>query len=677
IFEVPSVEYRAYERLPPASADILTQVVRTLPEMLPEPETDPDSMFEDKAQDDYIGIATSSSPPMTSTQSLEMLIAQKDYAQAERVLEELVEVGTEIPFSFAYEMAAIAAVRVPATTSIEMDEQVKTFRKWFSLIPLAHQSPPRKFSTLRRYIMHTPLNSLKLIMEFSLLAAKKGYAASTHQHAIGVVCMYGDPEHTLSYIEQLRSLSRSYLQQYAHRHDVVRLDRRLHVDMIGVAVRRLANAGRFDHAVQLVPDPLQTDTYLSSYTWLFLLNRLKKTNDPQYEPHIKFVEQHQSEEIFKAPPVPTPAPKPVYDEDAIKFLESFTAEDVFLASSFPSEPPQLIVTNMAATLRALKRAFRALTPSHRPHPLTIMRFMELYLSTGRTRAISLLRNHVLNRPQDRQPFIFAEMLFHARYGKPDLVIWTFATHYYMVGVPRDEIIIRLRKMELDPADVALWGCTPPWKLYPNPRETAVIWRALLQFADDERVMEKLYGKLLQYADSSTRTKPVLHPGVPLLQPPPGWGTAVDESAFTPFVRSMGTAFGNERGALVIKEMGNVGLSPTIYQLTELAMLYSRSGDIPRTFYILNQVESARDQDSAVRVDQVFYVAIARGFLISNQLQAALAVERRMLRRYGFKAGKSRLLDELYEDIQTARQGQKVPHRDVRDCLLEFLMGCPF
>ncbi|KAJ7754442.1 hypothetical protein B0H16DRAFT_1690462, partial [Mycena metata] len=275
-------------------------VVRTLPEMLPEPETDPGSMFEDKAQDDYIGIVTSNSPPMTSTQSLEMLIAQKDYAQAERVLEELLQFGTEIPFSFSYEMAAIAAVKIPATTSTEMDDQVKTFRKWFSLIPLAHQSPPRKFRTLRRYIMHTPLNSLKLIMEFSLIAAEKGYATSTHHHAIGVVCMYGDPEHTLSYIEQLRSLSRSYLHQYAHRHDIARLDRRLHVDMIGFAVRRLANAGRFDHAVQLVPDPLQTDTYLSSYTWLFLLNRLKKTNDPQYEPHIKFVEQHQSEEIFKA-----------------------------------------------------------------------------------------------------------------------------------------------------------------------------------------------------------------------------------------------------------------------------------------------------------------------------------------------------------------------------------------
>ncbi|KAJ7754443.1 hypothetical protein B0H16DRAFT_744515 [Mycena metata] len=256
------------------------------------------------------------------------------------------------------------------------------------------------------------------------------------------------------------------------------------------------------------------------------------------------------------------------------------------------------------------------------------------------------------------------MLFHARFGNPDLVIWTFATHYYMVGVPRDDIITRLRNMELDPADVALWGCTPPYKLYPNPRETAVIWRALLKFMDDEGLMEKLYGKLLQYADPSRRTEPELHPGLPLFQPPPAWATAVDESAFTPFVRSMGTAFGNERGALVVKEMGNVGLTPTIYQLTELAMLYSRSGDVERTFYILNQVESQRDQDSAIRVDQVFYVAIARGFLISNQLQAALAVERRMIRRYGFKAGKSRLLDELYEDIRTASQGRKVPHRDV-------------
>ncbi|KAJ7185581.1 hypothetical protein C8R46DRAFT_881358, partial [Mycena filopes] len=673
IFEAPSLEYRAYERLPPASADILTEVVRTLPEMLPEPETDPDSMFEDKAQEDYIGISTSTSPPMTSTQSLEILVAQKDYQQAERVLDELLEVGTKIPFSSAYEMAALAAIKVPARTLVEMEDQVKMFGKWFSLIPSADQTPGRRFRTLRRSILNSPLNSLKLIMEFGLIAAEKGYTGVTQQQAIGVVCMYGDPQHTLDYIAELRRRSRTFLAKFTLPGNVDRADRRLHIDMLGVAVRSLANAGRFDHAVQLVPDPLQTDTYLSHYTWLYLLNRLKKTKDPQYEPHINFVEQHKSEEKTSiqrpiASRRSTPRARPeLYDADAVAFLETFAAEDVSMASSFPSQPPQLIMSNLATTLRALKQAFRALTPSHRPHPLTIVRFMELYLSTGRKRAISLLRNHVLKRPVDREVFVFAEMLFHARYGNPDLVIQTFVTHFYIVGLPRDDILLRLQKMELTDDDVALWGCTPPGKLYPSPVHTAAVWRTLLQFADEDRVMERLYASLLKFADPFVRTGSTLHPGVPHLLSPPGWKAGVDESAFTPFIRRMGMAYGPERGALVIREMIKLALTPTIYSLTELAMLYSRAGDIGKTFLILNQVESAKEENPQRRVDQVFYVAIARGFLISNQLRAALSVEQRMQQRYG-KSGTSKPLVELYEDIQLAREGKPVPDREVRDSL---------
>ncbi|KAJ6588853.1 hypothetical protein B0H19DRAFT_1248449 [Mycena capillaripes] len=937
IFESPTVEYRAlYERLPQPSVDILIQVRESLPEMLPEPETDPDSIFEDKSNDDYVGISISSTPPITSTRSLEMLVADRNYDDALRVLDELLEVGTDIPFSSAYESAAMSAIKAPATTTTEMDDQVRTFKKWFSLILPADQSRPRTFRTLRDRILLSPLNSLRLIMEFGLIAAEKGYARSTHYQVTTLVSMYGDPDVTLRFIEELRHRNRIFLERSSKIDDIDNLDNRLRVDIVGVAVRTLANAGRFEHAVQLIPDPLETIFHLTPYTYNFLLHKMEMTGDPRYIPHINFIAQHKQEATFRSvglkkmakptlvlairclanigqfnlaigllpkflsgeaevgeagaglitdaldfllaklresgdgqystyidyisqlraarepmpPPIPvsassssdiaeaqlglsqlqevtepitpaspvsattstdvpeTQAPSfgaveyhdaiealtrawcleealaliPVYhrlntrhhirvynpllwklktscnpkyqpylerirqlreqtvglaaqeratrraakdqraeerrarravrrteesdirsEAEAARHLEDFSGEDILIASSLSaSRPPRRIGSDLAASLRALKKAFRALTPSHRPHPLSVVRFFEVYLASGRTRAIPLLRSFVLRRAVGSSlSYIFAEMLFHARRQDPDLVIQTFVTHFFIVGLPRDELLLRMKAIERDPATAALWQSTPKMKLFPYPIHAAVVWRALLELTTDERALEVLYAKLLRFADLRSTHSSALHGGVPLLRPPPSWQTGVDASAFTPFIRRMCLTFGTDRGGQILQEMVRLGIQPNIYQLTELAMAYSRAGDVRKTMVVLDQVENATkaweaaeqvdasnaveqvDSDNAVeqaqadaaarrrraqrnhhlpRVDQVFYQAVIRGFLLSNQIEAAKDVERRMRTRYGYVPGKSQHLDNIYVDLRAAEQGKKiVPH----------------
>ncbi|KAF7360371.1 hypothetical protein MVEN_00766900 [Mycena venus] len=885
VLEPRALDYRAYERLPQPSVDILTQVARSLPELLPDPETESGSIFEDKSHDDYADISTSSTPPITSTRSLEMLVADRNYDEALRVLDALLEVGTSIPPSFAYEEAAIWAVRAPANTASEMDDQIEKFRKWFSLIPRADRSSPRRFSRLRDRIMLSPLNSLRLIMEFGLIAAEKGYARSTHHRVTTLVCMYGDPDVTLQYIDELRGRNRMFLEQSSQRAYVDKLDNKLRVDIVGVAVRTLANAGRFDHAVQLIPDPTETHFHLTPYTYHYLVHKMEATRDPRYVPHINFVKQHKSEarhrsfgltkmekphlalairclantgqfnlavgllpklqeaeaglltealdfllarlreseddhhSIFfdrisqlreatqSTPVIPdstipssdTPetnhsqpifgpteyrraiealtkawcleeavALMPAYHQtntghrktlynvllwklkisynpkyepymsqikqmrehtvqlaarakvmrrvaseaevsakddprearlaerseaDAARHLEDFSGEDILMASSVSSSrPPQRVGFSLAASLRALRKAFRDRLPSGTPHPLTIVRFLEVYLASERTRAIPLLRNLALSRGAGYSlSYIFAEMLFHARRGNPDLVIQTFVTHFFIVGLPRDELLVRLRTMERDPAAEALWAATPAMKLFPYPMHAAVVWRALLELTHDERALEALYVKLLKFADLRSPQSSVLQAGIPLLHPPPAWQTGVAASAFTPFVRRMCRAFGTERGGLILKDMVRLGIQPNIYQLTELAMEYSRVGDVRRTLLVLDQVENAAkawesvdapdseqsdDADDEVarrrraqrnhllpRVDQVFYVAVVRGLLLSKRYAEARLVEQRMSKRYGYVAGKSQHLDELYEDLRVAEEGKKIPPRE--------------
>ncbi|KAJ7211326.1 hypothetical protein GGX14DRAFT_363000 [Mycena pura] len=683
IFEAKSPEYCVYERIPQPSADILTQVARSLPALLPEPDINFDSIFEDKSHHDYTVISTISSPPITSTQSLEMLVADKKYDEALRVLDELLEVGTEIPFSFSYEKAAIAALKVTAQTVAEMDHQIQTFRKWFSLIPRADQSRPRSFHRLVDRIMLSPLNSLRLIMEFGLVAAEKGFISSTLHRVTSVVSMYGDPDIAIQYIDELRRRNRTFLEQSLKDTgaDVDGLDRKFHAGVVGVAVRTLASAGRLEHAVRLIPDPLKTIFHLTPYTYNFLIRKLESTQDSRYLPHINFIAQHKSETRYRSTGLRRmPTIKLAMSiRCLVKVGEFDLADFAENVSLFSSVSPRRMKQDLATALRALKDGFRALSPSRRPHPLTVVHFIERYLSSGRTRAIPLLRNCVLRSTVGSSSYILAEMLFHARRGNPDLVIRTFVTHFYVVGVPRDELLLRMDAMET-PESPDIWAARPQVKLYPDTVHAAVVWRALLEVSEDERSLEGLYSKLLKFADLKSTATSVLHPSVPYLHPPPAWKTGVAASAFTPFIRRMCYAFGAERGALVLKDMFKIGIMPTIYQLTEIAMEYSRTGDVTRTFSLLDQVEFAakdwdkkhdnetvrrRAQDLIPRVDRVFYIAIIRGFLRSDKISAAREVERRMFQRYGYVRGKSQYLDDLYTDLQTAERADNFPSRLVR------------
>ncbi|KAK7039499.1 hypothetical protein R3P38DRAFT_2899999 [Favolaschia claudopus] len=862
--ELSNFEQSAYTHLPQSSLDILDKVARSLPAILPEPEPDSGEFFEEKSHDDYDGISTSTSPPMTSLKSLQLLVADKNYDEALRVLDALMEFHTKIPRSFAYQEAALWALRTPATTAAEVEEQIQTFRKWFSLVPRAHSSQSPEFRRLRERLIRSHVTSLRLVMEFGLIAVEKGCSRSTRNAVTSLVCMYGDSNTSLNYIEELLRRHRLYLGLAVPRSQREALENQLRVDLIGFAVKVLSNAGRFDHAVQLIPDPADTSFHLTPDVYLHLVDKMQSARDSRYDSHIKFITQYKSEArhrfvglkmmekphlisairclantghfylaigllpqlqdtdasltsgtfdfllaklnesqdehrvrhldvIFRVReglqsgssdttsptttagvngPLPfdhteygraikaltsawcleeavalipayhahnTEQRKTLYDVLLWKlrisrnrkykwyirqlrktresltvksprpasvaqaappaaqpvlanttYLENFPSEQIYMASSLSSSAlPLRVESALAASLRALRKTFRDRFSSSAPHPLSIVRFLEVYTALERVRAIPLLRNLALKRGDFHAlSYIFAEMLFHARRRDPGLVLQTFATYFFIVGVPRDVLMLQLQKIKTH--------IDGPWaaprrlvmKLFPHPMHAAVVWRALLYLTGDE-ALQALYDKLLQFADVNLIKTCMLHPNVPLLHPPPTWKTGVDNSAFTPFIRRLCRAFGPERGSSILQDMVRLRINPNIYQLTELAMVYSRAGDARRTLLILDQVESATHAAESVdadapeqsevaghreaggnsqahllpRVDQVFYVAIIRGLLFSKNYVQARNVERRMFGRYGYVPGQNRQVDELYEDLHAAEQGREIPRRE--------------
>ncbi|KAJ7269947.1 hypothetical protein C8J57DRAFT_1066702, partial [Mycena rebaudengoi] len=685
VFETPSSEYPVYEHPPAPTADVLTLVAK-LPEILPEPETDPASIFEETSHMDYDEISHVDSPasgissttPITSTQSLENLVATHQYDEALRLLDELLQFDSNIPFSPLYEQAALFAVRAPVRTKSEADEQLKTFRKWFSLIPTRDQSPPRRFRKLLHIITFSSLTSLRLLMEFGLITTEKGYGSITLRHVIPVVAMYGDPQTTLQFINELRQRNRSFVEESAKPAEAHAMDRKLHVDTLGAAIRSLARAGLFDHATSLIPDPETSGVHLTAHTYNLLLQRMKVAGDTRYIPHIQHVMENRARSKRSAPQTIAdrkyhPAVERIRElrgeivlairRDPVKL----GPEDVQMASLLSPTPPEPIRDNLVVLLRIIKKGLKALTKSQMPHAVNIVRFFELYDAAGRTHAIPLLRRLALRRPISGSLFTYSEMLFHVRNFNPTLAIHTFTQRFYIVGLPRDEIIFQLRIRPLTDKERYLWlGKPVREKFFPLPVHAALVWHALLALTVKDSMLQLLYEKLLDFANLRTGHSSTLHPGIPLLPPPPSWETGTSAYAFTPFVRRIANAFGTERAARILKDMMQLGLKPNIFQLTELAMAYARVGDVPKTFIMLDQVESAIpgweqaaaddvDASSAEAeasrrqarsqsgylippVDEVFYVAIARGFLKSDQLNAAREVQRRMSMRYKYEPG---------------------------------------
>ena len=545
------------------------------------------SIFED-VMDDYTEVAGESVTsdvsvcPNNSTQTLARLVNEGNYEEAERARAELVELGVPIPPSRIYEKAAQVVLR-----RSNLQSRLEAFTNWFSLIPEAHLSKPRMFNETRRLIFLAPVTNMILIIRFAIICASKGYAEVVQMQVIPVVMRFTDPEVSAQFLKDFGRANERYWTKFRPT-DAFFMLRRSYATTRGLAIRSLAFAGRLGEAVQLLPEA-QANFRLSPYTYDVLLRKLRQKTPKEALDidHIKLVLRLRGYDYG------------LNDIDS-DFIDS-QAQYAEMAASLNTCPPEPPGDDLALTLRYLKKAILSY---ELPHPFTFVNFMESYLATGRSRAVTLLRNKALRcNHRSTAVFIFAEMLYYRRQGWHDLVVLTFIDHFYLTGVPRDDVIKRLQHWEKIKVEES-GGLSRPnngvppskGKVWPSAVHCALVWHSLVAHTTGDQPLERLYHKLLQHAHGKPDEQrfdldsPHYSDASPLL-PPPSWKHKVDRAAFTPFIRRLMFAFGPSRGALLLSDMLKAGIEPSVYHFTELAGHYARTGDLPRAFLVLERMEA--------------------------------------------------------------------------------------
>jgi pentatricopeptide repeat protein len=345
--------------------------------------------------------------------------------------------------------------------------------------------------------------------------------------------------------------------------------------------------------------------------------------------------------------------------------------------------------DLVAILRYLKKHVARDKTSDTTHPFTLVNFMSMYLATGRTLALKMLLDKAIRKSFfATSNFLFAEMLLYRRLKQPNLVIKTFMDHFWLSGVPREEVMIRYLRIDSiyrnydsssgeDPPLQRFYPfdssyTLPRGKIWPSKRHCNLIWDALVELTTNDRQLEVLYKKLIDFAEQgfdSPRSEVVVKADeVPI---PGHWHAPVGAAAFTPFMQRLMFAQGPSFGVRILRDMLQLGIPPTTYHYTELAGFYARKGDDPKVFLILDGMERGRRRDLPERntntpqrgisgpVEEYYlppptlvtYTSILRGFLIAKHLDGAEKVFARLKSFCDYVPGQAATLDLAIQDLE--------------------------
>ncbi|KAK0203513.1 hypothetical protein DFS33DRAFT_1332067 [Desarmillaria ectypa] len=657
-----------------------------LPITLPEPSSG-SLIFEEEDHPDYASVVQASVGVSHRDlgDHLVGLVADQKYDEAKQFLFELRESHTHIPFSSIYQAAAKNALQRSATAT----ESLEDFAAWFSLVPLYHDQPLEEFTDIRRLIFHAPLTNMSLIIQFALICSEKGYADLIGGQVIPSVMRFTSPDVSKQFYLRFEERHQQYLKRY-HERSAASLWSKFQTVVRGSAIRSLAYAGRIDEAIDMLP-PKRATYSLSAYTCDVLNNILVKASDAKYLPLLGYLRAMRAQQLGQ--------------DDTL--LQDYAQSSI--ASRFTSQTRTLPYDDrsgsLAQTLRSIRTSFSS---GHAPpHPSTLINFFNAYVDSGRSRAIDLLRRKALrSSPIATAVFVFTQMITYYRLNQHQLVLRTFVDNFYITGVPRSEVISRLKGQHDVSLSVPLAHRS---KLWPTAYHTALVWHSLVATTSTPVKVEVLYQKLIatacgEYSDHISETLAAFS-SVEALQTPPGVNS-VCAAAFTPFMGKLMRSSGVERGASILADMLKLGIQPTAYHFTELAGYYASTGNSQRALFLLGRLETAFDQhgdseDIKVPISEkemrqteigtvsseesptsightrpvptsvpnalpmpsfVMYVSLMRGFLISQNLDAVAEVNERMLKRYDYTPGQNNYLDAVYSDWQMKQAGNWYPIR---------------
>ncbi len=637
-------------------------------------------VFEDEG-DEYLVMESTKFPTdhesIQSTGVLRKLVLEGHYGPAYLLLKEVQDLGIQVPPSVVYERAAVSVLRNP---KLSLEDKLECFTSWFVLVPMEHLVPPTTdFAETRRLLLQSHLMHISIVIRFSLILAEKGYADRLSVTLIPQVLRCTSPE-----------VGRAFLEAFCNAHKRYILDpnnkilnqyfkiRKTLTNVRGQAVRALAYSGRLDEAIALFPDPDNPDFKLTTYTYNIVLQRSWALPKEIRQHNIDLIRRLRGSSDSA---IRTPA-------TIVEEVREGEINESELTSGETAKPIDF-GEDLVAILRYLKKHIAKDKKLDTTHPFTLVNFMSMYLATGRTRALKMLLDKAIRKSFfATSNFLFAEMLFYRRLKQPNLVIKTFMDHFWLSGVPREEVMMRYLRIDSiyrnydsssgeDPPLQRFYpfdpsSTLPRGKIWPSKRHCNLIWDALVELTTNERELEVLYKKLIYFAEQgfdSPRSEVVVKADeVPI---PGHWHAPVGAAAFTPFMQRLMFAQGPSFGVRILRDMLQLGIPPTTYHYTELAGFYARKGDDRKVFLILDGMERCKRRDLPERntntpqrgisgpVEEYYlppptlvtYTSILRGFLIAKHLDGAERVFARLKLFCDYVPGQAATLDLAIQDLE--------------------------
>ncbi|KAF8549433.1 hypothetical protein OG21DRAFT_1515205 [Imleria badia] len=298
---------------------------------------------------------------------------------------------------------------------------------------------------------------------------------------------------------------------------------------------------------------------------------------------------------------------------------------------------------LATRLRSLRSALRSPCP---PSPHALHSFITSYQALGRTRALTLLRSLAYRHsPKSASTWAFTEMLHHRARRDPIHLLFVFAHHFHLVGVPHKSLLSLIRGPRGQHARkdrVHRWVDGPSpinAKLWPSAYHTALVWDAIVVLSPKTE-HERLYALLLSLVRRSRREDDEAGCDARVQLSP----NTYDAAHFSPFV-SLWARRRPVMAASVLRDMVKLGVEPSLIQWSMVARGYAQHDDADVALRILERLEDMErgsGEGDAVKSpsDMLLgiYTNVLRGLVIAGDVQHAQEVERRLVERLGYQAG---------------------------------------
>ncbi|KAF8190469.1 hypothetical protein BJ912DRAFT_965197 [Pholiota molesta] len=650
VFEEASDDYAdVLSRFPLPPPSVMELIQQQLSPLLPDQTTKGQSIFEEETGE-YSLHALSPSKVYTRNRSASVLldlVMDRRFEEAYSLLKEMENVKTPIPPSHLYEVAALDVLRNEALSA---ENRADRFTQWFSLIPPIHAAnPPRDFAEVRYRIQQSTTLHLTVMRRCALILASKGYTNKFLRQFIPTIFFYNPPENFMKFI---LDLERRTLNYWLERDPLNALERARYTseNIRGVAVCSMTYGGHIDGAMNLINNPkINNGVTFPVHVYDILLKRLKTfPRKSRYRSFIPVVTRHRAERLAA-------------DEARGRVPRSFF-QSTILASTVDSLSPPADRTDLPAMLRYLRKAI-FLDDPHRILPSILTDFIEAYSLTGRTSALRQLLDKALDRSHKATKlFLFAEMRYYRQRQQFDLLIKTFVQHFYVAGVPREEVqrwYDKITRNNLKGQDDSLTRLTElhphtllrEGKLWPDLEQCHLVWEALVIKAQrNPAALMTLYKKFVHYAKHAE--DPTAHPAHAAIAPlpmPTRFGRAVSGPAFHAFMQHMLPLFGPDFGHTILADMwastsglgsgerARAGGPAPPRPAQEAAAAEERDVQLVRP-----PSEADGPVPLFMQPDAPFYINIMQGLLYSMNADAAEEVYRRLQKRCPCRPGRMRL-----------------------------------